>query len=448
MTARMPRAPAPPGKPLLGHARFFQRDPLGFLRTSAESCGPLARLQLGPLVYHLVSEPRLVAEVLQARAVNYVRDGRSARQMRLITGESLLSTSGETWRRHRRLAQPMFHHHRLAALAATTVAATQETAVHWERAAVSGEPIDLTAELGRLTFSIVGRAMFGTDLGPHIATVEHNYPVLIDTLFQRARALVALPMWVPTPGHRRFQRALAEIDALVGQIIAARKAAAPQGDLLDLLLQARDEDGTPLADAEIRNHAITFLLAGHETTASTLAWAFCLLAQDAATRSAIEAELATVLDGRAPTLETLPLLPRLDEALQETLRLYPAIWLAERRVLEPDTLGGCEIPAGSHVVVCPYVTQRLSQLWPDSDAFLPSRFRSPPTPPGLATGFFPFGAGPHQCIGQHFALLQCRLILATLLVRFRVRLQGAFPAARPGITLRSAGAVPVYVERR
>ncbi|MBL9213215.1 MAG: cytochrome P450 [Opitutaceae bacterium] len=440
-------APSPPGWPLAGHAPAFRRDPLGFLRSAANS-GPVVRLRLGPFVYHLVTDPALVREVLQARAANYARDGRSARQMRLVTGESLLSTEGDTWRRHRRLAQPVFHSQRLAGLAATTVAACTETIDRWSDAARKGRTLDLVAELSRLTFTIAGRSLFGADLGPHAGAVEQAYPVLVDELFRRSRALAALPAWVPTPGHRRFHRALAAIDAIVAELIAGRRRApAGRDDLLDALLQARDEDGSALSDAEIRNHAVTFLLAGHETTASTLVWTLALLDQNRPELDPVEAELDTVLAGRIPTLADLPRLTRLDAALQESLRLFPAIWLAERRVLETDTLGGCTIPGDSGLVVSAYVTQRLAAHWPDPDTFRPARF-SGRTPPGLAEGFLPFGAGPHQCIGQHFALLEARLALATLLSRFRIHLAGEFPAPLAGITLRPAATVPVRIELR
>lgn len=443
-------APAPPTRPLVGHALAFRRDPLGFLRATAATCGPVARLQLGPFTYHLVSDPALIAEVLQARAANYTRDGRSARQMRLVTGESLLSTSGETWRRHRRLAQPIFHQHRLAAFAATTLAATQEMTARWEAAARAGTPVDLVSDLSRLTFTIVGRALFSTDLGPHADAVEAAYPILVDELFRRSRALASLPLWVPTPAHRRFRDALATIDDLVGALITARRRdPTPRDDLLNALLQARDVDGSALTDAEIRNHAVTFLLAGHETTASTLIWAFSLLDQNPDSRDAIESELADVLRGSDSMLDTLPHLTHLNAALHETMRLYPAIWLAERRVLEADTLGGFSVPAGSAVVVSAYVTQRRPDLWPEPDAFRPARFAATTTSfPGVAQGYFPFGAGPHQCIGQHVALLEARLVLARVLARFRVRTLGGGPVPIAGITLRTAAHLPAQVELR
>jgi cytochrome P450 len=234
-------------------------------------------------------------------------------------------------------------------------------------------------------------------------------------------------------------------------ITARRSAGEPGTDLLGLLLQARDEDGSALSDEELRNQVVTFLLAGHETTATLVTWAFCLLSQNPGARGAVEAELDRVIANQTPAAlgELLPQLPHLHATLQETLRLYPSIWIAERRVIAADPIGGYTIPAGSAVVVSPYVTQRLPALWPDPDRFDLSRWLTGEPRSLGRDGYFPFGAGPHLCIGQHFAMMEAKIILATLLARFRVHLvEDALPPPLGGITLRPAGAVPVHVERR
>ena len=217
-----------------------------------------------------------------------------------------------------------------------------------------------------------------------------------------------------------------------------------------MLLAARDEDGSALSDAELRSQVITFLLAGHETTASTLTWAFALMAQHADEDTRVAAELASVgaRDGTTALIGALPAMLRVNAVLAETLRLYPAIWIAERQVVAADELGGFQLPAGSAVIVAPYVTHRLANLWPEPHAFSPARFMT-----GARTliddGYFPFGAGPHACIGQHFALLEAKIILATLAARFQLHLvDGKLPVGEGGITLRPAGPVPVRVALR
>jgi cytochrome P450 len=239
----------------------------------------------------------------------------------------------------------------------------------------------------------------------------------------------------------------------VERIIVMRRSRAGEGtDLLGLLLSARDDDGSALEDEELRNQVVTFLLAGHETTASTLTWAFGLLAQHPDEQQAVEAELdgltfEAITEERI--LETLGSFTRMQAVLHETMRLYPAIWIAERRVATTDELGGFSLPRGSSVIVAPYVTHRLAAWWPEPERFRPERFVGGESRSLNGDGYFPFGAGPHACIGQHFAMMQAKIILATLSARFRLHLgEAALPAALAGITLRPAAAVPVRVELR
>lgn len=446
-------APSPPRLPVLGHALAFRRNPPQFLRQAAEACGPVARLKLGPLTYHLVSEPALVAEILQSRAANYLRDTRSSRRIRLLTGESLLTSEGPVWRQQRHDAQPMFHQRRIAELAATMAQVADEACVAWERAAESGRRLDLAAEMSRLSFAVAGRCLFGADLRDRAADVERALPVLLDELFRRTTEVAALPLWVPWPRHARFHRARAAVDRVVAALIADHRTSDPaSGDLLSLFRRAQAEGGRGGGEAELRDQVLTFLLAGHETTASALTWAFALLAASPNDRDAVEAELAALrvaTGGGSAVVETGPKLVRLNAVLQETLRLYPSIWIAERRVVSADELGGWRIPARSSVIVSPFVTHRLPEWWEEPDAFRPQRFLGNEPFTLARQGYFPFGAGPHACIGQHFALMEARIILATLSARFRVvLLDGALPPPLGGLTLRPATEVPVRIERR
>lgn len=443
----MRRAPSPPSSPLLGHARAFQRAPLPFMLHTARQFGPVARLRLGPLTYHLVSGAPEVEQVLAEKADNYRRDTRSSRTIRLLTGESLLTSEGENWRRQRRLAQPIFHQRRLAELASVMCAVARQTAAAWERNLC---PFDLAAEMSRLAFRVVGRCLFGAELDGCAGPIERSMPVLLGELFRRTSSALSFPLWLPTARHRAFRDALRDVDQVVTALISGQRGnASERTDLLSLLLAARDEDGAPLADAELRNHTLTFLLAGHETTASTLTWTLSLLDEHPHVRSALEMELDAVLAGATPTLDALPRLPLLDAVLRESLRLYPSIWISERTVVANDVIGGYSIPAGSTVVVSAYASQRLDAYWDTPDSFRPERFQGRPSLPGLREGYFPFGAGPHLCIGQHFAVMEAKLLLATLLQRFRIRkLDHAFPALLGGITLRPRDPVLVRLELR
>jgi cytochrome P450 len=330
--------------------------------------------------------------------------------------------------------------------------AAAQAASTWEKAARDGVTLDLGSEMSRLTFTMVGRCLFGTELSAQAAEVEAALPVLLEELFHRTQHLAVFPIWMPLPRHRRFQQALAVVNQVVSGVITARRGQREPGtDLLGLLLSARDEDGSALSDEELRNQVVTFLLAGHETTASTLTWAFALLAQQPEEQRALETELDRVgfTASNARTLEIVPTLTRVHAVLQETMRLYPSIWIAERQVLEDDELGGFVLPASSSVIVAPYVTHRLAAWWPEPEAFRPERFLGGEPRTLACDGYFPFGAGPHVCIGQHFALMEAKIILATFASRFRLRLvESTMPVAIGGITLRPASAVPVRVECR
>jgi cytochrome P450 len=258
-------------------------------------------------------------------------------------------------------------------------------------------------------------------------------------------------MGLPLPRHRRFHAALGAVHEVVDRIVAARHQRQNEStDLLSLLLSARDEDGSELTDEELRNQVVTFLLAGHETTASTVTWAFAALDQHPAELQLVETELdanaITGAEGR--TVDTLSALTRLHAVLQETMRLFPAIWIAERRVVRADQLGDFSLPANSSVIVAPYVTHRLARWWPEPDKFRPARFANGEART-LANGFFPFGGGPHICIGQHFAMMEAKIVLSGLLARFRVSLvDNTMPSALGGITLRAESAVPVRIAVR
>ncbi len=452
------KPPIPPVRPVFGHAHAFRADPLGFLVEVARDYGPLVELRLGPLRYFLVSEPRLIEEVLRGEAGTYQRDTRSSRNNALVTGVSLLSTDGDVWRRQRRLVQPIFHQKRLATLAETMEQTAREGLARWEKAAREGKVLDLASEMSRLTFTIVGRCLFGTELGPRAEAVEDAFPHLLREIYIRAQQPVALPVWLPFPRHRRFQRSLKVIHDVVREIVEARRARAgdPGDDLLGLLLSARDEDGDRLTEPEITSQVVTFLLAGHETTSSLLTWTFSLLMRHPDEEAALEAELDAPQVPGLPLLERLSRYRRLTAILRESLRQYPPIWILERRGVVPRELGGFHLPDDADIILSPYVTQRLPAYWPHPHLYRPERFLGEEGARlGTEHAYFPFGAGPHLCIGQHFAMMEAKIVLGTLARRCRLQPVGncvassgvglPMPAADPSITLRPSGEVPARV---
>jgi cytochrome P450 len=439
VNSRAHTAPGPKGDWLLGHIRPFRRDALGLLLNAAREFGDVVRFRLGPHVVHLVNHPEHIERVLVTHQQNYERSARSAQKISAICGESLLTSHGETWRRQRRLMQPAFHQQRIAQFAALMADAATATADRWNHFARRGEAFDLAAEMSRLTFIIVARVLFGAEVKEDAATVERALPVLLGHTYRRLETLLDLPTSLPLPANLRFRQALAEVDEVVHRIIAERRQSDGQRhDLLSMLLSACDaETGQPLSDAELRNQTIALLLAGHETTANALAWTFYLVSQSSEIEEQLHAELVANLKGYAPTLEDVSRLRLLSQAFDESLRLYPPIWALERRVLADDSIASFRIPAGSTVVISPYVLHRHPGFWSDPERFDPTRFTEAASTGHFPNAYLPFGAGPHQCIGNNFALLEARIILATLLQRFRVGLVPGQPVEpKPGITLR------------
>lgn len=427
-------APGPPGHFLLGNLTEFRRDVLGLVTHSAAKYGDIVRCRLGPQVLHLLNHPDHVEQVLQKRAANYDKNTRSSAAIRAVTGDSLLTTIGAAWKCQRRMDQPAFHHHQIAGFSEQMTAATTAMLDSWD----NRTGVDIASEMARLTYSIVGQTLFSFKTGEDATTVEKAMRVILPHVFGRLGNLVNSPAWFPSPANRRFRKALAEVDEVVYRIIArhreAQEAGQPDTDLLAMLMSVRNEEtGSGLDDSQLRNETITFLLAGHETTANALTWIFYLISQHPAVEQELCEEITTVLGERIPTLADIPQLVCTKHIIQEAMRLYPPIWIIERRVIEEDIIGGYNIPAGSAVVISPYALHRHPAFWEEPEKFNPSRFKSP-----HPAAYIPFGAGPRFCIGNEFAMLEAHLITVMVIRKFKLRLLENHPVSpQPDITLRA-----------
>jgi len=447
-------APGPRGLPLLGNLLPFRKDVLGLLVKSRARFGDVVRFRLGPLVIHLVAHPEAIRHVLQDRAELYDKNTRSSSKIRGMTGLGLLTASGATWQRQRRMIQPGFRPAAVAGFVARMVEATEEMLSRWR----AGTPFDAASEMMRLTYTIVGRTLFSADVSSDADAVEHAMEVLLAHTYRRLERIIDIPLAVPTPANRRFRAARATIDQVVDRILTGRRqrpemsenAATP--DLLSILLRERDEAGRGMDDEQLRNEAVTLLLAGHETTANALTWTLYLLAGHSEITERLAAEVDTVLGisgEREPTAEDLTALPFTERVLREAMRLYPPIWAIERRAVEEDTIGGFRIPAGSTVVVSPWVTHRHPAFWDEPERFDPDRFTPERSAGRPLLAWVPFGAGPRYCIGGHFAMTEALVITALVVRRFRLALVPGHPVAPlPGITLRARDGVWLTVEPR
>lgn len=414
------------GRWLLGNGPDILRRPLELLTEVAQH-GDVVRFQLPAMPAVLVNHPELVRRVL-LDSKSYNKDMRSYARMRALVGTGLATSDGDLWLRQRRIAQPAFHRQKIAGFGELMLRFATATRDAW--VGQNGRPIDVVADMTRLTLGVVCEALFGGDDPEDSAVFARSFHHVLGYFVDRLNRLWYLPLSVPTPDNLRCRRALAELDGAVYRMIARRRALlGEQGESTDLLgrmMQARDvETGEAMSDAQLRDEVITMLLGGHETTAMTLSWAIALLARHPAIQDRLRAELAASVEPEE--------LPYLRMVVDETLRLYPPIWLIARNAARDQELGGHHIAARTAVFMSPYVMHRTPAFWEAPTAFWPDRFAAETN----AHAFIPFISGPRQCIGNNFALLEARLVLAVLAKRFRFELApNSVVEPEPILTLR------------
>jgi cytochrome P450 len=403
---------------VVGHLLQFRRDRLGLLTRAAREQGDMVRLRLGPYRPLLVCHPDLVRDVLVTHQRAY-RKGPVLQRARVVLGEGLLTSEGDEHRRQRLLLNRAFHPGRMARYAEVMVAEAERTAGRWR----AGRPLDVHAEMVRATLTVAGRTLFATDVAADVTAIE---AALADVL--SAYGLVLLPAaWrlerVPVGPFRRLSRGREALDGIVRRMVSARRAdGRDSGDLLSFLALGDPRSGPAMTDEQIRDHIVTMLLAGHETTANTLTFAWHLLACDPEMERRLHTEVDTVLAGRSATPADCARLPFTSGVIAEALRLYPPSWAMARQARAPHDLGGHAIAPGEVVVVSQWVVHRDPRWWPDPLRADPDRW-SADTDAGDRPrhAYFPFGAGARQCIGESFARTEAVLALATLARRWRLR---------------------------
>ena len=441
--------PGPRGLPILGMLPAVRRDPTGVFMRAALRYGDVAFLKIGNRRGFLITNPVDVRHVLQDNARNYHKSPLYSK-LRMSLGNGLLTSEDEFWLRQRRIAQPAFHRQRIAALAGVMADAARNTATEWQAIAKRGEPIDIGDEMMRLTRTVVLRALLGGDLGPYSETIDHAWTVINQHIGESFWSLGLVDKLRPSK-RREFEAARLVLRGAVDHVISQRRRTpSPDADLLSMLLAARDEEtGEAMTDEQLRVEVTTFLLAGQETTSLALTWTWYLLSQHKWAQRRLEEELDSVLAGRPAEFSDLPNLPYTRMVIDEAMRLYPPAWGFSRQAMADDRLGGFRLPRGWLAFVIPYVLHRLPAFWQDPEAFDPERFlpdRSADRPKFV---YLPFGAGPRQCIGNHFALIEAQLIVATLAQRYRLHL---VPQHRVEpwalITLRPRFGMPMTIEPR
>ncbi|WP_170156103.1 cytochrome P450 [Umezawaea tangerina] len=417
-------APGPSGSQL----RRFDRDAIGFVTGLEQEYGGVVRISLGPFVVHLVSDPAAVKHILQDNAKNYVR-GKFYGNFDLFFGRGMLTTDGAEWRERRQVSQPFFHKPRLVEKSPAITECASDLVDQWEAAADRGDPVDVTDGVMTLAMGVFGKMFLGVDLRPHSAELQPATLFAMQAVLRSGSVSQLLPRWVPTRYRRTSTAHRATLDRVLDDVVERHvRGEVQEHTVVSALLAARDEHGAPWPREAVLAELKTLFLAGHETTGCSIVWTLHAISQHPEVRRGLEAELATVLGGRTPTVEDLPALDHLRHVVAESLRLYPAVWSYPRDVVADDTIGGYHVPAGSSVLLSSYATQHSRSLWENPEAFDPRRF-CPAHQDGDRPkyAYYPFGGGARKCIGFEAALMEVQLVVATVVQRVRMDLTPGRP---------------------
>ena len=451
----MAAPPHPRGNPVLGSALDLRRSQIRTYERVMREYGDVVRLAVGPpgvrFDLYCVFHPDGVKAVLAGSRAGFSKGNRFYRQIAEAFGSGLLTSEGERWQRQRRLIQPLFTRRQIATYAELMAEEAAAVAERWDRTARNGANVDANADMVQLALRVVGRAIFGDDAARAGDVLDSAFPVLNRHTFRRAMSPLAPPASWPTPDNRRAARAQQARYEVVDELIAHRQQAGADGDdLLSRLLSARDPDSGESMDLQqVRDEALIFLLAGHETTSTALTFTLHLLGRHAGEQQLVHEELDAVLGGRAPALDDAPALERTAMAIKEAMRLYPPAYALGRLSVTDNEIGGYLIPAGSFVAVSQFATHRHPRFWEDPETFDPARFTAEREAARHPYAYFAFGAGPRACIGSHFAMLEATIAVAQLLQRLRIRSgHERVPLDTQGITLRPKGPVPIQLAAR
>jgi cytochrome P450 len=452
-TKQTQQAPGPRGLPLVGSALDLLRDFLGTTLNGQRSYGDVVRYVAGPpgpmrVIAYGIAHPDGVQQVLAGNADRYTKQDAAYNEVRNLVGNGLLTSEGEVWRRQKRLVQPLFTHSRVAGYVGMMSEESAQLVERWTEMRTKDGTVDLHSEMTRFSLRVVSRVLFGTDIDRIIPVLKDNVPYLSKKAFNRSLAPVHIPSHWPTPGNRHLDRAVNEIYEVVDQLIADRRANPSGGDdLLSLLLSAQDpEGGIGLTDAEVRDQVLIFLLAGHETTATSLTFTLHLLGLHPEIQQKVRDEAERVLGDRLPEHADTRELTYVTMAIKEAMRLYPAVYVIPRLVAVEDEVGGYTLPAGSVAALAPWVTHRHPDFWEDPERFDPERFTPDKEKARHRYAYFPFGGGPRACIGQYFSMLESIVVTPVLIRAFQFTSPPGNVKLFNGITLRPHQAMPCRVD--
>ncbi len=439
------RPPGPPPRFLIGNLPLFNKDPLSVYTQWAREFGDIFYYRAAWMDIYFLNHPSLIEQVLVTQSQNFAKD-KVIQNSRWFLGEGLLTNEGSGWLRQRRLSQPAFHRERMSSYGRAMAAYTEEMLSTWQ----DGEDRDVHQEMMQLTMRIVAKVLFSVEVKADTERVAGALNTLMRHTSGGRMILPPAMRHVPIPAMIRVKRAVRELDDIVNGIVRQRRASGQDtGDLLSMLVAARDEDGSAMTDRQLRDEILTFLLAGHETTAVSMSWTWYLLSQNPEVERKLHEELSQVLNGRTPRFEDLPHLPYTDKVVKESMRLFPPAWSLARTAAKTTEIAGFAIPAGANVVMSQWIMHRDPRFFEQPEQFNPDRWTAEAVQRLPKFAYFPFGGGPRLCIGASFAIMEANLILATIAQRFQLSLVPGHPVdTMPSITLRPRNGMQMTLSKR
>ena len=443
----------PKGYPFIGNLLdLASAKRLDWFQSLTEQYGDVSKFRLIKSDVYLINHPDLVKEILTKKSNNYTKRSMAFKVVKVVLGESTFTALGDTWKRKRRLVQPSFHKERIAALSTTITDTIAEMLEEWDLACDKKQTLNAAHEMMQLTLKVVVKSLFSTALSKEeVQTVANVFTPLLEATNKR----VVFPFqWLyrlPIPKNATYQKYIDELDAIIFRIIKdRRKMTAPPMDLLQMLMDAQDEEtGNPLSDKELRDEVMTVFIAGHETTANAMAWLWALLSQHPDIREKVEKEVAEVLGYRKPTPADFPQLAYSLKVFKETMRLYPPVPVLPRRVEQDDVLGDYLIKGGNSIFFSPYLLHRHPDFWENPSVFDPNRFDKEAQRKQHTFAYLPFGGGPRICLGNNFAMMEAVFIVAMVTQRFKLNLpSNTIIEPQISLTTRPKNGVPIQLERR
>jgi cytochrome P450 len=437
--------PGPKAKFFIGHMNEFQNEKLSFFQ-SLHQYGDISRFWFGPFPAYYIASPDYIHQVLVTDADKMNKSRALKTSFRLAIGNGIFLNDGDSWKRQRKLVQPAFHTKRIGAYADTMVEYTQRMMNDWR----DGDTLEINEEMSGLTMKIISKTLFDADLPHDVEAISDAITAILQVVGIRLQSIMFAPDWLPTPNNRRLKQGIEKLDRIIQRFVDdRRKSGEDKGDLLSMLLSAQDEDGTGMDDKQVRDEAMTLFGAGHETTAVALTWTLYLLSQYPDAEAKLREEVDSVLGERPATLADLPNMPYGEMLVKESMRLYPPAWGTSRDVIEDVEIGGYPVKKGSPVVMSFHAMHRDPRYWDEPERFNPERFNPENEKRIPKYVYLPFGAGPRVCIGNTFAMMEARLILATIAQRFTLTLvPGHQVVPDPIFTLRPRHGMLMTAHRR